>query len=333
MIDIWRKPKYCVINNQRPIKGGFMSRKLTQEQFIDKLCEKYNISSESFEISKYRGWDKPIDFTCNLCGVKKRVIASSLTRKTKYICKCYNFSEEWHKKRKAFQNWLETQNNFEILEDFSGLRKNLRVRCKKCKAEQKRSVDSLIKNQGCQICELKQGKRKTHKQFCKEIEELYGEEYEVLTEYKTAYEPVLLRHNLCGKIYKTKPHNILMNKGGHCPICGIKSKGEKQIINFLEKNKIRYEQQKRLPQFKKAPYDFYLPDFNLLIEYQGIQHFQPVDKFGGKPTFLRQQEIDKEKKRIAFEENFNFLEIKYTQYEEIEILLAQRLFLRGSNEK
>jgi hypothetical protein len=39
-------------------------------------------------------------------------------------------------------------------------------------------------------------------------------------------------------------------------------------------------------------YDFFLPDFNLLIEYQGRQHFIPVERFGGEETFKIQLEHD-----------------------------------------
>jgi hypothetical protein len=33
---------------------------------------------------------------------------------------------------------------------------------------------------------------------------------------------------------------------------------------------------------RKAPFDFYLPDYNLLIEFQGRQHYEAVEKFGGE---------------------------------------------------
>ena len=38
---------------------------------------------------------------------------------------------------------------------------------------------------------------------------------------------------------------------------------------------------------------FYLPSFNLLIEYNGIQHYEPVDFFGGEEQLIKQKEIDK----------------------------------------
>jgi hypothetical protein len=63
-----------------------------------------------------------------------------------------------------------------------------------------------------------------------------------------------------------------------------KSKGELSIIKFLNTHSISHEYQKKFPDcLYKRPliFDFWLPEFNIIIEYDGIQHFQPVEYFGG----------------------------------------------------
>lgn len=195
----------------------------------------------------------------------------------------------------------------------------------KCGAIQKRSMESLINETGCLNCEDKHGIKKTPQQFKQELEEIYGLEYEPLEDYVDSNTSILIRHNLCGKIYKTKPHHLLTQKGGTCPICRKASKGERRIRSFLEKNNISFEEQKRFEGFRRYPYDFFLPEYNLLIEFQGVQHFQPVSRFGGKPAFERIQENDKNKKAFAFENKYDFLEILYNQYDNIEQILVQRL--------
>jgi len=68
-----------------------------------------------------------------------------------------------------------------------------------------------------------------------------------------------------------------------CPICK-ESKGENIIRKFLEKNNIYYVREKRFKdcRFKlPLPFDFYLPDLNICIEYDGIQHFKSISRFGG----------------------------------------------------
>ena len=49
--------------------------------------------------------------------------------------------------------------------------------------------------------------------------------------------------------------------------------------------------------------DIYFPDFNIGIEYQGAQHFQPVEIFGGEEGFKKNQERDKRKKKLCKQNN------------------------------
>lgn len=301
--------------------------KCTEEGFKKKIENIHNITKEDYTLlSEYLGWDKPITIKCNRCGTIMTKNGNSFTsKKVKSFCRCYNQSENWLLIKKDFEKWKENQKDYNILEDFKGIRVSLKVICLKCNGTQNRTPLSLIKGDGCLICENKHSIKKTTEFFQKELNNLYGEEYTVIEEYKGADTPILIRHNICNKIYKVKPHNILTNKGGHCPICKIKSKGEKRIQRFLEKNNIIFEEQKRIDIIKQMPFDFYLPKYNLLIEYQGQQHFFPVEKFGGEESYKKQVKNDKIKKEIALKQKFNYLTIKYTDYEQIESLLAQRL--------
>jgi len=77
-------------------------------------------------------------------------------------------------------------------------------------------------------------------------------------------------------------------------------------------------------------YDSYLPKYNLLVEYQGEQHERPVD-FNGKgmkkaqEKFEKQVEHDKRKKEYAETNNYNFLEIWYWDFDNIEEIIAKKL--------
>ena len=75
----------------------------------------------------------------------------------------------------------------------------------------------------------------------------------------------------------------------------------------------------------KLSYDFYLPDYNLLIEYQGIQHKEPVIFFGGDKALRSQQARDRIKREYALSHNINLLEIWYN--EDIENKLSRTLNL------
>jgi len=81
------------------------------------------------------------------------------------------------------------------------------------------------------------------------------------------------------------PSSHLNGKG--CPKCK-ESKGEREIRLWLEDNNIKYLPQHTFPDCKnkrELPFDFYLPKYNLCIEYNGIQHYEPIKHFGGIKKF------------------------------------------------
>ena len=73
-------------------------------------------------------------------------------------------------------------------------------------------------------------------------------------------------------------------------------------------------------------YDFYLPQYNLLIEYQGEQHEKYVKGFHkSKRDFERQQEHDRRKKQYAIDNNIKLLEIWYWDFDNVEDILNKKI--------
>lgn len=70
-------------------------------------------------------------------------------------------------------------------------------------------------------------------------------------------------------------------------------------------------------------YDIYIPSQKIAIEYQGKQHFEPIDFFGGQENYLRTIQRDKEKFTISQEHGIRL--IYYNYWEEIsrELLLKK----------
>ena len=67
-------------------------------------------------------------------------------------------------------------------------------------------------------------------------------------------------------------------RGQGCPKCKY-SKGEKVIEKFLTDNSINFESQKKFKDCKNKrclPFDFYLPDYNICIEFDGRFHFDEI---------------------------------------------------------
>jgi very-short-patch-repair endonuclease len=114
------------------------------------------------------------------------------------------------------------------------------------------------------------------------------------------------------------PYNHISGSG--CPQCAqenSESKGEKKVREFLEENNISYKQEVNL--FNNYRFDFYLEDLNTVIEYDGKQHFEPVEYFGGLEGLKKTQERDKIKTTYCLENNIRIIRIGY--FENIEEVL------------
>ncbi len=109
------------------------------------------------------------------------------------------------------------------------------------------------------------------------------------------------------------PNNHLNGSG--CPICNL-SKGELEIMKLFQKYDITFVHQKRFPDCKNKqtlPFDFYLPYFYMLIEYDGIQHFKPIKRFGGQKTFKEVQHRDKIKDEFCKKKRIPLIRIPYNK--------------------
>lgn len=153
---------------------------------------------------------------------------------------------------------------------------------------------------------------KTNIQFQQEVYDLVGNEYVFLDKYVNNHTKLKVKHNRCGNIYKVEPNSFL--QGSRCPYCSS-PKGETIITKILDTFNIKYEYQKTFPDLRDTQplsYDFYIPDQNILIEYQGIQHYEPVDYFGGEAKLKLQQKHDKMKADYAKNNGYSLIAVPYT---------------------
>lgn len=124
-------------------------------------------------------------------------------------------------------------------------------------------------------------------------------------------------------------------RGGDCPDCIaeiVKTKaisvGETQIEIWLKRHSINFNKQKTFNNCKnKIPlrFDFYLPEYNMLIEYDGKQHYEPIEYMGGKFGFEYRKQNDKIKSEFAEKNNIDLLRISYKEVNDISMLLKNKL--------
>lgn len=128
----------------------------------------------------------------------------------------------------------------------------------------------------------------------------------------------------CGNIKECTTRQLKEGISTHCGCQNILSKGEEKIIELLTNNNISFETQKVFLNCRfnntdrVAKFDFYIPEKNYLIEYDGIQHF----KASGWATEEKVKEIQKRdsfKNQWCKENKIPLIRIPYSHYEKLSI--------------
>lgn len=188
------------------------------------------------------------------------------------------------------------------------------------------SPQHVLAGYGCPMCrddKLRNKFRRSHDEYIDEVS-IINKDIVVIGEYVNARTHIRHKCLVCGWEWDTIPENILRGHG--CPQCNkcSKSIGEKKIAAWLDSNDITYKTQKTFDNCRDRQvlqFDFYLPDYNIAIEYNGKQHYEPVDYFGGKKSFELQQKHDKIKENYCKENNIRLFIIPY--FEDINIKLKE----------
>lgn len=126
----------------------------------------------------------------------------------------------------------------------------------------------------------------------------------------------------CGSSISVNASNLL---NGNSQSCGcVKSRGEQKICQILSDNNIKFERQKIFDTCRfqdtgwVAYFDFYLPDYNILIEYDGDLHFKSANSgWNNEESFERTKQKDEFKNNWCKENGVNLIRIPYTHYDDI----------------
>lgn len=166
---------------------------------------------------------------------------------------------------------------------------------------------SHLSGSGCPKCgDLRTSEREalSHEEFITRSKEIHGNKYDYSkTLYNRGHISVTITCPEHGDFTQLPQKHL----GGHgCPECGksynIK---EEQTLSKLKKEFDQIECQKRFDFLSFGSgvmkLDFYLPEYNVAIEYHGIQHFKPVSMFGGEDAFNKQRERDLRKYNLCKE--------------------------------
>lgn len=159
------------------------------------------------------------------------------------------------------------------------------------------------------------GKNKTTTEYTYQIDDIIDKEYQsskVLKQIRIPYEKADVRgYELqctnCNYIYQTREDRL-----SSCPICGIRAtESEKIIYSIFMQSNTKFEVQKEFEWLKTRWYDAYLPQYNAIVEINGLQHYEPTSLPDRNLKTAEEQfqfciESDKLKKDTALEHGLNY---------------------------
>lgn len=276
--------------------------------------------NDNLTVVEYKTMKKPMTVECKICHKVFYVQRAESFFKRKTGCNNCHDTQEWTKQKQIFLDWLNLHKEFELMDDLDLIhnsQSHIKCKCTLCgRIQEGKSVYDYYANKKC-YCQSKGIKKPQN-----EIEKDFKNICIFLEEYKNTDTPILLKSLFCGHEFKAAPKDIL-KRPYLCPICNS-SHGEKKILAWLENNQFCYCRQYRIANFKV---DFFLPNENIIIEFNGLQHYQPVAHFGGQEKFTQQKERDNFIRNYCQNNSIKLIEISYTAYDNIEEILRKEINL------
>lgn len=302
-----------------------MGAKLTEKEFIDRAKQihgdKYDYSELEFTkisgkgkiICKEHGpfYQVLVDHTfsahgCPVCAGSKKHTVESFSEKGKKIHgDKYDYSKVEYKNNKIAVTLI----------------------CKTCEAEFKIRPDAHINGKGCSKCgyiKAAKSRQITKEKYVNQCKIYHGDKYEY---DKLIYDGMSKKGIITCKIHGDFKQSLANHiSGAGCPKCKT-SKGEDTIHKFLNNNNIKYEIEKVFDDCRNPItnnllfFDFYLPKYNLIIEYDGMQHYVINDFYGGEEKYIEQKYRDYIKSKYCIQKGISLHRIIYLDDKHIEFIL------------
>lgn len=293
-----------------------------------------------------------VDEVYQLVGDEYKVLGVYVNTETKLIMKHVNCGHEWNVRPANFLHGTRCQkcygpavktheeylkevrqlfgNEYSILGEYVNSYTKLTIRHNKCGNEWNVASRNILTGRGCPKCgQLIRIKKATmtHSDFVEKFKKRTNGEYSIIGRYTNSYNKIEVRHDLCGYEWNVHPRSLLNRQG--CPKCKA-SKGESEVRRVLIDLNIGYVEQYKFDECRNInplPFDFAVFDSDnlvCLIEYQGEQHYQSIDFFGGNNGFEIRRKRDSIKRQYCRKNKIPLIEIPYTE-KDIEGYLSDML--------
>lgn len=282
---------YSKENTEYEVLSDYVNAKTKVSMLHTKCNTTYEVTPDTFKGGR----------RCPKCAKEIRRVKRAKTTE-KYIEEVYSLVKDEYTVTGKYVNWRTKMNFIHQL----------------CNHEFKMEANSFLQGRRCPKCQRKKQIKsitRNNDDFLRDLEIKFGSEYTALETYVNNATPIAVKHNKCKHEWKVRPSNLLWGYG--CPKCK-QSKGENIINSLLLKYDLDFEPQKVFSDLKDElplSYDFCVTSTTgntFLIEYQGQQHFYPVEIFGGAKQFKKQQYHDFLKRAYAMDNGYILIEIPYT---------------------
>lgn len=262
---------------------------------------------------EYEGYDEPLLYKCPMlheCSLSYHKWKMSKTK-----CSTCGRIESGNKQKFGYdfvkQKFLDS--GFELLEDtYINKKQKLRVKCKNEHIFAITFDSFYYAKNGCSTCSQK--KKHTLEEVKKEFEN-FG--YVLLSDsYKDNKQKLEYK---CEEGHLNSMRFNDFKSGYRCPTC-MNSKGETMICNILDKLHINYSKEhcfKDCVIKKPARFDFFVEN-KYIIEYDGLQHFQSIDFFGGEKEYQKRKKSDCIKSLYCVNNDIPLLRISCFEFEKSE---------------
>lgn len=300
-----------------------MRRKLTKEEFVNR--EPDLLSGRYSMLGNYVNTRTKTLFKHNKCGYEWKTTTNNF-HAGKRCPKCAGNAKLTKEEFINRESDL-LSGEYQILGKYINTKTKTLFKHNICGYEWSATPDKFHQGKRCPRCA---GNIKlTKEEFCDREEDIKSSEYMMLSSYKGMEIKALFKHTVCGHEWQTHPADF--HAGNRCPRCK-QSKGENKVLSVLENIAVTFEAQKRFSTCKykrPLPFDFYVND-SFLIEYDGEQHFKPVD-FTGKgnewadKSFKSGQIRDNIKTKWAKDNGIPLVRIPYTEFDNIEQIIKDNI--------
>ena len=252
---------------------------------------------------------------CPVCGRKK---AQLKTRKT---------NEDYKEKIK------DIKKQFEQLTEYTRADDKIRFKHKVCgRTFDIRAID-FSRRKRCPYCALERighNRRLTHEEFIKSLPNIVNSKLEILSPYINSRTLIKTRNRGCGHINSFKPYDLRIryNNCAHCS----SSKGERKIFDKLVSEGVNFTKEypvKILSDRNVFRYDFAIlnefGEVRSLIEFDGEQHFRPIEGWGGMEAYQYIRKNDMIKNKYCRDNQIKLLRIHYDDMKNINKIIETLL--------